>query len=64
MSSEKIEQTFQISGAARLEVSNIRGSTEIRAGEDGVIHVEAVKHADSGDNERTEIQISQEPDGK
>ncbi|MEW6093153.1 MAG: DUF4097 family beta strand repeat-containing protein, partial [Chloroflexota bacterium] len=51
-------------GAARLEVSNIRGSTEIRAGEDGVIHVEAVKHADSGDNERTESQISQEPDGK
>ncbi len=62
--SEKTEQTFQVSGSARLEVSNIRGSTEIRAGEDGLIHVEAVKQPSSGDEKRTEIQISQESDGR
>lgn len=62
--SEKIEQTFQVSGAARLVVSNIRGSTEVRAGEEGVIHVEAVKQPSSGDEKRTEIQISQESDGR
>ncbi len=61
--SEKIEQFFQVSQPARLEVSNIRGSTEVRAGEDGVIHVEAVKQPSSGDEKRTEIQVSQQTDG-
>ncbi|MBI4732990.1 MAG: DUF4097 family beta strand repeat protein [Chloroflexi bacterium] len=61
--SEKIEQFFQVSQPARLEVSNIRGSTEVRAGEDDVIHVEAVKQPSSGDEKRTEIQVSQQADG-
>lgn len=61
--SERMEQTFQAAGPARLEVSNIRGSTKISAGEDGLIRIEAVKHMSSGDEKRTEIQMRQEADG-
>jgi hypothetical protein len=60
--SEQIEQTFQVSGAARLEVANIRGSVEVRSGADGTVRVAAVKHAD-GDADRTEVEIRQEVDG-
>lgn len=60
---EKIEQTFSVSAEPRLEVSNIRGLTEIRAGAEGVITVEALKIDGSGDLERTEVQISQDGDG-
>lgn len=61
--SEKVEQTFQTSGPARLEISNIRGATRVVAGEDGIVRVEAVKHTSSGDEKRTEIQMKQEADG-
>ena len=60
---DKLEQTYPVTDSARLEVSNIRGSTQVRAGQDGLIHIEALKIAGSGDESRTEIQISQESDG-
>lgn len=63
MSEEKIEQFFQVSGAARLIVKNIHGSVGIQPGEDGIIQVTAVKHTASGDAKRTEVELSQEADG-
>jgi hypothetical protein len=57
------EQSFEVKTPARLQVSNIRGLTEIRAGAAGVITIQARKIDGSGDLERTEIQISQESDG-
>jgi hypothetical protein len=61
--SEHIEKTFNVSGPARLQLSNIRGSVEIRPGEDGVICVSAVKDSGRGDASRTEIEMIQEADG-
>jgi hypothetical protein len=61
--SEMIDKTFTVPSPARLDLRNIRGSVEVRAGEAGVIHVTAVKHTGSGDVERTEIELSQETDG-
>ncbi len=63
MSDDKIEQTFEVTQPARLEVRNICGSIEIRPGEDGKIHVSAIKQPDSGDLQRTEIEVTHQPDG-
>ncbi len=61
--SETIEKTFTVSSPARLNLSNIRGSVEIRTGEEGVIKVTAVKQTGSGDPKSTEIEMVQEADG-
>jgi DUF4097 and DUF4098 domain-containing protein YvlB len=61
--SEIIDKTFTVGSPARLNLTNIRGSVEIRTGEEGVIHVTASKDASSGDSERTEVELSQESDG-
>jgi hypothetical protein len=63
MSDEKFEQVFQVSQPARLVVKNIRGSVDIQPGEDGAVQVAAVKHSDSGDAKRTEVELTQDPDG-
>ncbi|HBZ54417.1 MAG TPA: hypothetical protein DEO88_03340 [Syntrophobacteraceae bacterium] len=63
MSEEKFEQVFQVSGPAHLIVKNIRGSVDIQPGEDGIIQVIAVKHTESGDAKRTEVELTQETDG-
>ncbi len=63
MKDERIERTFDVTQPARLDVRNICGSVEIRPGEDGRIHVSAVKQPDSGDLQRTEIEMTQESDG-
>lgn len=60
---ERLDQTFQVSQPARLEVKNICGSIEIRPGVDGQIHVSAVKQPDSGDLQRTHVEMTQEADG-
>ena len=49
MSQETQEKTFNVSGTACLELSNIRGSVDIRSGDDGLIQITAIKHTDSGD---------------
>jgi DUF4097 and DUF4098 domain-containing protein YvlB len=61
--SEIIEKTFIVTSPAHLNLSNIRGSVEIRPGEDGIVHVTATKDGHSGDANRTEIELSQDPDG-
>ena len=61
--SEIIEKTFTVTSPARLDVSNIRGSVEIHPGEEDVIRIQITKDAKSGDADRTEIELSQAPDG-
>lgn len=60
---EIIEKTFNVASPAHLNLANIRGSVEIRPGEEGAIHVTATKDANSGDAGRTEIELSLEMDG-
>jgi hypothetical protein len=64
MAQDRIEKSFTVSSPARLQLSNICGSVEIRRGEDGLIRVTAIKQTHSGDAERTEIEMSQESGGK
>ena len=61
--SEIIEKTFTVASPAQLDLSNIRGSVEIRPGQDGLIHVTATKITSSGDAKRTEIELAQGADG-
>ena len=63
MSEEKMEQVFQVTAPAHLVVKNVRGSVNIQPGEEGTLQVTAVKHIDSGDDELTEVNLSQESDG-
>lgn len=63
MSQDISEHTFSVTSTPRLTLSNIRGSVEIQSGDDDVICVTAVKHLDSGDLERTQIEIAQAEDG-
>jgi hypothetical protein len=63
MSEEKYEQVFKVTLPSRLVVKNIRGSVDIQPGEEDTIQVTAVKHTDSGDAKRTEIQLTQDADG-
>lgn len=63
MSDETLEKTFTVPAPARLNLSNIRGSVEIRPGADGVIQVTAIKRAGDGDAHNTEIEMEQRGDG-
>lgn len=62
MTQEILEKTFSVTGPARLDLSNIRGSVDLRCGEDMQIQVTAIKQAHSGDVDRTEIEWSQASD--
>jgi hypothetical protein len=59
MSQETTQKSFQVSSPARLDLSNIRGSVDIRPGEDDLFQVTAIKHTDSGDAGNTQIEVSQ-----
>jgi DUF4097 and DUF4098 domain-containing protein YvlB len=61
--SEIIEKVFTVTSPARLNLTNIRGSVEVRPGEDDTIHVIATKDTNSGDAKGTRIELSQESDG-
>jgi hypothetical protein len=61
--SETIEKTFNVSSPASLSVGNVSGSVDISTGEDGIIRVSAIKRPNSGDEKRTEIELTQEADG-
>ena len=63
MSQETYEETFTVGELAKLRVRNIRGSVEVRPGEEGSIHVKAVKHLDNGNPEDSEVRIEQLGDG-
>jgi hypothetical protein len=64
MNTETTEQLYSVNTPARLGIKNIRGSVSVR-GVEGAnsIRVTAIKHLDSGDPQRTEILLSQQPDG-
>ncbi len=61
--SEIVEKTFIVSSPARLVVTNIRGSVDIRPSDEGSIRITAVKQNGFGDPRRTEVEIIQESDG-
>jgi hypothetical protein len=61
--SEILEKNFMVSSPARLDISNIRGSVEIHSGQEGVINIHITKDANSGDANRTEIELTQAADG-
>jgi hypothetical protein len=63
MTHETIEHLFNVSSPARLKLTNVSGSVYIQAGEDGIIHVQAVKQTGSGEAETTLIEVSQSEDG-
>ena len=63
MSQETIERKFDVTTPAYLTVANIRGSVDVQSGDDGVVTVTAVKHLETGDADRTEIEIVQSEDG-
>jgi len=63
MSHESIEHSFIVTSPAQLKLGNISGSVDIQVGEEGIIHVLAVKHPGSGDAERTTIEFLQAEDG-
>src|SRR5271157_111213 len=63
MTQETLEKTFQVNGPARLDLSNIRGSVDLRRGEELRIQVTAVKRAHTGDVEGTQVEWSQSADG-
>ncbi len=60
---ETFDKTFTVTPGARLSLNNIRGSVEIAPGDEGVIHITAVKQSHSGDDKRTQVEINQEADG-
>lgn len=61
MSQELIEQTFTVTGPARLVISNVRGSVVVRPGEAGVISIQAARRSDTGSH--TDVRLSQDADG-
>jgi hypothetical protein len=62
MAQEQIKHVFNVPETPRVILSNIRGSVDIQTGEDDSILVTAIKHLDTGDDEHTEIFISQRAD--
>jgi hypothetical protein len=63
MSQETIERKFDVTTPAYLTIANIRGSVDVQPGDGDVVAVTAVKHLETGDAERTEIEIVQKEDG-
>jgi DUF4097 and DUF4098 domain-containing protein YvlB len=63
MSTETIENTFNVTTPANLKLSNIRGSVTVQTGDEGVISVTALKHLNSGNGDKTTIEMSQGDDG-
>jgi hypothetical protein len=64
MSTETIERTFTVEAPAQLKVSNVRGSIDIRPGEEGVITITALKHKSANGLGQTQIIIEQQEDGR
>ena len=64
MTTESQEQIFQVSAPAKLLVKNIRGEVEITPGEDNLIKVEVITYPDSGYADDTEINLTQDADGR
>ncbi len=63
MTQATVSETFSVGSPARVSVSNIRGTVDVRAGAEGEVSVAAVRHVDSGDARHTKIEIAQAADG-
>ena len=63
MTQETIEREFAVTVPARLTLTNIRGAVDVQTGDGDVVTVSAIKLLDTGDADRTEIEIWQEEDG-
>ncbi|MCP4541166.1 MAG: DUF4097 domain-containing protein [Chloroflexi bacterium] len=63
MSQETIKRKFDVTAPAHLIVTNIRGSVDVQPSDNGIVTITAVKHLDTGDADRTEIEIVQKEDG-
>jgi hypothetical protein len=63
MNVETIGKTFSCPDTAKLYLSNIRGSVRIQAGDINEITLTADKHLDTGDDENTQIELTQSSDG-
>jgi hypothetical protein len=63
MTQDTIEKTFNVSGMASLKLTNIRGLVEVHPGDAGVIRIHVTKYVDTGDIQKTEIEIYQAGDG-
>jgi hypothetical protein len=63
MPDEKLEQTFPVSGQARLRLKNVSGNVTVLPGKDGEIFVSAVKRSDCRRAEDTRVVLSQDSDG-
>ena len=63
MTIESREFTFNVPSPAKLKLGNISGSVIIEPGEDGIIHVLAIKQPDQGNAEMTRIECLQAEDG-
>lgn len=62
--SEKIyQQAFEVPVPANLSLRNIRGKVTVRPAQSNELSVTAVKHVDSGDAERTEVEMWQSDEG-
>jgi hypothetical protein len=61
---ERIEQSFEVGEAPRLEIDNFAGSVTVRAGERGEIRMIAVKQGPPGSNlDRVQVEISEGTSG-
>lgn len=63
MAKQVYEQEFKATGPAHLSLRNIRGKISVRPAHDGKVAVTAIKHLDSGDPERTEVEMWQSDAG-
>ena len=63
MNTETSEFSFNVSSPAKIKLDNISGSVKIEPGEDGIIHVMAIKHQGHGDTDKTRIECVQTEDG-
>jgi hypothetical protein len=60
----RIEQTFQVGAAPRLEIDNFAGAITVRPGTDGAVHVIATKKANSLSRlDRIQLTMSEQEDG-
>lgn len=61
---ERIEQTFEVGNAPRLEIDNFAGAITIRQGPDGVVQVIATKKSNSRSRlDRIQVTMSEQGDG-
>lgn len=58
-----IKQDFLVGSPARIKLNNISGSVVFEPGEEGKVHIQAVKH-DNGNDDRVIISMSQSEDGE